>query len=198
MMKLWVTLGVIAVTTEVAARERVNFDFGYVKDLARCACATPFQHTHFLSTHAARPSAQDYTRARRRRATTDAVHTMQRARARTPSTPTLPAHTSRHFPSHSDLTPPSFYSWRHKLGNNTPPPSPSPYPSPAPPPPPVHCSSGVEVGYNWGSGGSSKKVANATECCTLCNADRTCGCWDFVPTPDPKHPTENCWVCPEN
>lgn len=111
MMKLWVTLGVIAVTTEVAARERVNFDFG----------------------------------------------------------------------------------WRHKLGNNTPPPSPSPYPSPAPPPPPVHCS-GVEVGYNWGSGGSSKKVANATECCTLCNADRTCGCWDFVPTPDPKHPTENCWL----
>eukprot|EP00729_Bicosta_minor_P014267 gene14267-24200_t len=73
------------------------------------------------------------------------------------------------------------FGWRHKLGNNIPPPSPSPYPTPSPPPPPAVCNTGVETGYNWGDGGRVTNSPNATECCAQCNADSTCGCWDYDP-----------------
>jgi hypothetical protein len=72
------------------------------------------------------------------------------------------------------------FSWRHHLGNAT-------------PPLPSNCSNGTK-GLNYGVDGSPQaNVDSPAACCALCTAQSGCQCWDYnVDTSDPNYKT--CWT----
>lgn len=161
-------LVLILYTGRVSARERINFDFGYVA----------------IKPPASRSAARTCTDIRILIYNTSMGNILLNNKTKN-SLPHPPSELLR-----------LLDSWRHKLGNNIPPPSPSPYPTPSPPPPPAVCNTGVETGYNWGDGGRVTNSPNATECCAQCNADSTCGCWDYDPVVKVADAGKyfSCWV----
>eukprot|EP00035_Acanthoeca_spectabilis_P016130 m.326674 g.326674 ORF g.326674 m.326674 type:complete len:946 (-) comp16485_c0_seq4:4008-6845(-) len=70
------------------------------------------------------------------------------------------------------------FGWRHMLGNS--------------PSPPLRPCGSFETGFNWGTGGSSHKVADAAACCASCASNFACQCWDFNPSTSMCYTKQNC------